>query len=131
MTRSASEASAGTGHDLVVSVDDLTDGECRAVAGGDVLVARVGDEVVAYRNRCLHKDTPLDGGYVRDGVLTCPLHFWRYRLADGGLIGSPAALERVPLETRDGEVLVTAPCAPHQSMRDLLLQHAHTWQRQG
>ena len=67
---------------------ELSEGACRAVAGGEVLLALVDGRVVAYRNRCLHRGARLETGVVRDGILTCPLHFWRYRLADGRVVGA-------------------------------------------
>jgi nitrite reductase/ring-hydroxylating ferredoxin subunit len=102
-----------------------------ALADGDVLVAMVADRVVAYRNRCLHKGFPLDRGHVRDGVLTCPEHFWRYRLADGALVNGVGALPPVPVTVVDGEVHVAPPPPQTGSLRDLLLTHARTWSRDG
>ena len=30
-----------------------------------------------------------DGALIEDGVVTCPLHFWRFRLADGTWADNP------------------------------------------
>lgn len=112
-------------------VEDLRDGACRPAACGQALVARVDGKVVAYRNRCLHKGAQLHDGLVRDGVLTCPLHFWRYRLSDGRRVGSDVGLEPLPVTVVDGEILVRPPTPPTApaSMRELLLDHARTWRR--
>lgn len=114
----------------VCHVSDLEEGTCRPAAGGVVLVARVDGEVVAYRNRCLHKDAPLDDGLVRDGTVTCPLHFWRYRLADGRKVGSEVGLEPVPVTVVDGEIIVAPPQPGTSSVREMLLEHARTWRRE-
>ena len=53
-------------------LDDVPTDRCIAVADGRAVAVRVGDEVCAYRNRCLHQDSPLAGGWVRDGVLMLP-----------------------------------------------------------
>lgn len=103
---------------------------CVAVGDGVAVVVRVGDEVCAYRNRCAHQDSPLAGGIVRDGVLSCPLHFWRYRAATGELIGTRRRLERFPVEVIDGEVVVDLPDAPMPiSLRDQLLARARDYDR--
>jgi nitrite reductase/ring-hydroxylating ferredoxin subunit len=104
---------------------------CVAVADGTAVVLRVGDEVCAYRNRCLHQDSPLAGGIVRDGVLSCPLHFWRYRAGSGQLIGTRRALERFPVEVVDGEAFVDLPePPPPMSLREQLLQRARDYDRE-
>lgn len=101
-----------------------------AVGGGRAVVVRVGDELRAYDNRCLHQDSPLDGAQVRDGVLSCPFHFWRYRVADGRLIGSRRALERFPVDIVDGEAFVLLPdLATPVSLRRQLLARAGEYDR--
>lgn len=111
-------------------VEDVPDRGCLAVADDRVLLARVDGRLVAWENRCLHRDTPLHEGAVRDGVLTCPEHFWRYELATGRNIASGAPLPAVPVEvTDDGQVRVWPPRPRAVGIRDLLLDHARTWDR--
>lgn len=103
---------------------------CVAVADGQVVVVRLGDEVRAYRNRCLHQDSPLAGGWVRDGVLSCPLHFWRYDVASGELRNGVGCLERYPVEYDDAGAHVILPdVQPPRSLRDELLERARTYDR--
>ena len=111
-------------------LDDVPPDRCVAVADGAVVVVRVGDHVSAFRNRCLHKDSPLADGRVWDGALTCPMHFWRYRLPDGAHTGGRGALPRYVTEVADGQVYVELPDpGPPQSMRERLLAHARDWER--
>ena len=102
-----------------------------AIADGRAVVVRVGDEVFAYRNECLHQASPLDGGLVKDGVLTCPLHFWRYDATTGAKCGEPGlGLEPYPVEVVRGSVRVRLPDPPPaRSMREMLLAHARDWNR--
>ena len=40
-------------------VADVPDDECVAVGDGQAVVVRVGDELRAFENRCLHQESPL------------------------------------------------------------------------
>jgi len=70
-----------------------------------------------YLNLCRHLPIPLDGGsrvYLSpDGAhLLCGTHGALYRLEDGVCVDGPcvgAALHRVPLEERDGQLYVVDP----------------------
>lgn len=112
------------------SPESIPTDECVAVGDGAAIVVRVGEEVCAYRNRCLHQDAPLAGGLVRDGVLTCPLHFWRYDVATGRITSGTGALERFPVEVTDGTAFVVLPDEPpRRSLRDELLERARGYDR--
>ncbi len=103
---------------------------CTPVADGIAVVIRRGDQLQAFRNRCLHQDSPLAGGWVRNGVLTCPSHFWRYDVRDGTLVGTSNSLQRFPVVVADGRATVTVPDeVPRQSLRDQLLARAATYDR--
>lgn len=115
-------------------VSGIPEDECVAAGDGRAVVVRVGDEVLAYRNRCLHQDAPLAGGWVRDGVLSCPLHFWRYDVATGCPRDGNRCLERfeVVAEVIDGTrvaVLLLPDEAPPRSLREELLERARTYDR--
>ena len=70
------------------------------------------------------------GGIVRNGVLSCPLHFWRYRIDDGSLIGSKRSLPRFPIDVVDGEAFVLLPDPPSPgTLRERLLDRARTYDR--
>jgi nitrite reductase/ring-hydroxylating ferredoxin subunit len=111
-------------------IADVPDDRCVAVGDGRVVVVRVGDELRAFENRCLHQDSLLAEGRVRNGVLACPLHFWRYRVDDGSLIGSKRSLPRFPIDVVDGQAFVLVPEAPPSgSLREQLLDRARTYDR--
>lgn len=120
----------GSGPVVVCRVDEVPADGCLAVADDRVLLTRVDDRVVAWENRCLHRNSPLHEGVVRDGVLTCPEHFWRYDLLSGRNVASGAQLGAVPVEVTDhGDVRVWPPPPRTDSIRDVLLAHARTWSR--
>ncbi len=112
-------------------VGEMAEDTCVAVGDGNAVVVRVGDTVKAFRNRCLHQDSPLDGAWVRDGVLSCPLHFWRYRVDDGTNIGTGERLEEFAVQVVDGEAFVEVPDPhPPRSLREQLLDRARTYDRE-
>lgn len=108
---------------------DLPDGGCVAVADDRVLLIRDDTRIIAFVNRCLHRDTPLHEGHVSGTTLACPLHHWRYDLRDGTLVGGDAQLPPVPVEVQGGRVLVEPPDEPRASISALLHEHARTWSR--
>jgi nitrite reductase/ring-hydroxylating ferredoxin subunit len=125
-------------------IADIPEDRCVAVGDGAAVVFRVDGEVRAFSGRCLHQDSSLDGGWIRDGVLSCPQHFWRYTVTDGRLVGSgrtaehpePArsesALELFPVTVIDGYGYVEVPdLQPELSFRERQLKHARTWRADG
>lgn len=112
-------------------IDDLPGDRCVAIADDRAIVVRVADHVVAFENRCLHQASPLAGGRVENGRLTCPLHFWRYEAETGRHIGRRGTLPSYPTEIVNGEVFVEVPDPqPEMSMREMLLRHAREWNRE-
>jgi nitrite reductase/ring-hydroxylating ferredoxin subunit len=69
----------------VCRLDEVPAGRGRALeaAGLQLAVFRIDDEVVALSGRCPHENGPLGHGWIEDGELVCPLHRWRFRVADG------------------------------------------------
>lgn len=128
-------ASSGTGGDpraeeiVSLPLDAVPVTGATAAADGRVLLARVDGEVVAYRNACLHRGSRLDEGAVRAGIVTCPAHLWRYRLADGACLNSPGSLTRLRCEVEGDEVRVRLPAAATEPLREVLRAHARSWRR--
>lgn len=91
-----------------------------------VLVAMVQGDPHAVSAACLHKGASLEGGVCRDGIITCPSHWWRYDLRDGALQGTPgAALTVYPARVVEGVVEVSLPEARQErSLRETLIAHA-------
>jgi nitrite reductase (NADH) small subunit len=99
-------------------------------AGGRVIaVFNLDGELVAVNGGCLHRGGPLAEGLVRDGVVTCPWHWWRYDLRTGERLGAPwLRLDRYPVRVEEDRVLVEVPPSRHPpSIREDLLRHAATW----
>ncbi len=75
----------------VCKVSDLVLGEGKTVQVQGQLIAlfRVGDEFHAIDDLCPHMGASLSGGCIENGVVTCPWHAWRFRLADGTWADNP------------------------------------------
>ncbi len=69
----------------VCRLDEIKEGRgvSREAAGLRVAVFRIGGGVVALSGRCPHANGPLGLGWIAEGEVVCPLHQWRFRLADG------------------------------------------------
>lgn len=75
----------------VCRVGELADGEGKTVTVGSRLLAvfYVGGQYHAIDDTCPHMGASLSGGYVEDGIVTCPWHAWRFRLCDGVWADNP------------------------------------------
>lgn len=75
----------------VCRVDEVPAGEGKTVAVGNKLIAlfRMNGQYFAIDDVCPHMGASLSGGYVEEGIVTCPWHAWRFRLADGAWADNP------------------------------------------
>lgn len=69
----------------VMNIGDLQPGESKAVQieGVSVLVCNVNGEYLAVENRCTHQNSALEGGRIRNGMISCPLHGVMFDLRTG------------------------------------------------
>jgi nitrite reductase (NADH) small subunit len=122
----------------VAAAGDLAPGAALTAPAGDgeVAVFNVDGDLLAVEARCLHKGGALADGHLSAGVVTCPLHWWRYDLRTGERLGAPdlrLSCYRVRVVDDRVEVLVpnSRPPAPSPSLRDRLLAAGRDWQASG
>lgn len=112
----------------VGALDGLPPGASRAVEanGWRIAVFNLDGEIVAVDGRCLHRGGPLEDGFVANGIVMCPWHWWRYDLRTGCRLDDPSVqLAHYPVSVVDGSVRVEVPPpAPVESIRDRLLRLA-------
>lgn len=98
-------------------------------APGCVAVFNLDGELCAVDGACPHRGGPLAEGTLRDGVLSCPWHWFRFDLRTGEHLGrADLRLRRYPVRVVDGIVEVCIPpAAPELSLRERLLAAASEW----
>lgn len=76
----------------VAEVGDLKDGEMRVVEIGEerIVVARVGQEYLAFNDECTHAWGSLSDGDLDGERVTCPLHGSVFNIRSGEVVEDPA-----------------------------------------
>ena len=79
------------------------------IEGESVLLCNSGGTHYAIQNQCTHQASPLAGGRVRNGYISCPLHGVRFDLSTGEPRGS---LTRIAVKTyavreEEGKIIVS------------------------
>jgi nitrite reductase/ring-hydroxylating ferredoxin subunit/uncharacterized membrane protein len=94
--------------DAAIGEGELKRGDA---AGVPVCVARVGGQVHALWDTCVHRGGSLAEGELDGNCVVCPLHSSAFRLQDGSVEQGPATYPQPTLETRvtDGTIEVRAP----------------------
>src|SRR5947208_9015149 len=93
----------------VCRVGELAEGEGKTVEVGRRLIAVFlsGGEYHAIDDSCPHMGASLSGGYVENGIVTCPWHAWRFRLNDGAWADNPRIkIGCYPVKVENGAVHV-------------------------
>lgn len=104
----------GTLH-TVCRVGELKDGESGAVTINQKVIAifRVGDRYYAIDDTCPHMGASLSGGHVEGEVVTCPWHYWRFRLDDGAWADNPRIkIGCYPVHIVGDEIRIEVPDPP-------------------
>jgi nitrite reductase (NADH) small subunit/3-phenylpropionate/trans-cinnamate dioxygenase ferredoxin subunit len=93
----------------VCRASEVPEGEGKTVQVKGRLIALfcVGGQMHAIDDVCPHMGASLSGGYVENGIVTCPWHAWRFRLADGAWADNPRIkIGCYPVRVQDDEVQV-------------------------
>jgi nitrite reductase/ring-hydroxylating ferredoxin subunit len=91
-----------------VSVDSLPDEGGRLFSHFDKRIAlfRTPQGVFATDNRCPHEGYALVRGDVKDGLLTCAWHNWKFRLGSGQCVFGGENIRMYPVRIRNGQVFI-------------------------
>jgi nitrite reductase/ring-hydroxylating ferredoxin subunit/uncharacterized membrane protein len=93
---------------LKLELGDLADipegGPTKLKAGiNELAVVREGDRILAVHAQCAHAGGPLAEGTLVGGVIECPWHGSRYRMADGHNVRGPAMYDQPAYDVRRAE----------------------------
>ncbi len=93
-----------------LSVDELPSDDVKGVtvAGRDIAIYTVGDDVYATDNICTHGHARLCDGFLDGHEIECPLHQGKFDVRDGSPLCEPVteALRRYPVKVEDGRVFL-------------------------
>ena len=92
------------GFERVASLAELEPGvplSVETASLGTICVGLVGDDVVAFVDRCTHREFPLSAGEILDdGTVECPWHGARFDCRTGAVARGPADRPIAAFETR-------------------------------
>jgi naphthalene 1,2-dioxygenase system ferredoxin subunit len=93
-----------------VAADELPSDDVTGinVAGRDIAIYTVGDDVYATDNICTHGHARLCDGFLDGHEIECPLHQGKFDVRDGKPLCEPVteALRRYPVKVEGGRVFV-------------------------
>jgi nitrite reductase/ring-hydroxylating ferredoxin subunit len=101
------------------AVDDIQEGSAKLFSYLDKRIAlfRTPLGVFANDNRCPHQGYALVRGDVKDGVLTCAWHNWKFELGTGVCRYGGENIRTYPIEIRQGQVFVDIADPPAEIVR--------------
>ncbi len=83
-----------------------------ALQHGRVLIGQLKDgSVHAFAELCPHQMGRLDPASMRDGCVTCPVHGYKFEIADGACVSprEPLRLRKYDVRVLEGVVYVRLP----------------------
>jgi len=98
-------------------------GKVLQVEGKEIALFRSDDTVYAIDNLCLHEGGPLGHGPVKDGIVTCPWHLWRFDVRTGAMVEAPSMKVdcfAVKVEGEDVYLDISSLTAPVRRNRTIL-----------
>jgi nitrite reductase/ring-hydroxylating ferredoxin subunit len=88
---------------------ELQEGQMKGIRlkGRAILLVKRGGQVFALSNTCLHMGCSLDKGILRDFLVMCPCHGWKYDVRNGHYQENSAiSLVSYPCKVQNGRVYV-------------------------
>jgi nitrite reductase (NADH) small subunit/3-phenylpropionate/trans-cinnamate dioxygenase ferredoxin subunit len=96
----------------VCRLGDLKPGEGKTVVVNDRLIALFRDDAGCHAidDTCPHMGASLATGTLENGIVTCPWHAWRFRVADGTWADNPRVkIPAFPVRMVGDEVQIELP----------------------
>jgi nitrite reductase (NADH) small subunit len=89
--KDADQIDSSDGFARTIRVDELAPGATTVIEidGREIALVNLDGEFHAIDNRCPHADGPLGEGFVQEGRIVCPLHYWEFDLRTGASLDDP------------------------------------------
>jgi len=97
------------GFESSIKEEELKDGQLRAVRvkGKPILLARVNGEIFGLSNRCPHAGCTFESGILKDYIVMCPCHGWKFDVRNGQYTENPlTTLETYRCKIEFGKIFV-------------------------
>lgn len=92
-----------------VKENEIKDGQMKGihVKGHTILLVRKGDEVYGLHNFCPHMGCSLERGILRENLVMCPCHGWKFDIRNGQYTENSAIkLATYPCKIENGRIYV-------------------------
>lgn len=94
----------------VIKLNSIPENGCRIVLQDDIPLAvfRMNGSIYALDNRCPHRGGSLGNGKLKNGIVTCPVHEWKFAI-DTGICtqNNEIKVKSYPVEMLDEKVCIT------------------------
>ena len=92
-----------------IKENELKEGQMKAVRlkGKPILLVRQGSEIFALSNYCPHMGCTFQAGILKDYLVMCPCHGWKFDIRNGQYIeNKQTILQTYQCRIEDGKILV-------------------------
>jgi len=100
----------------VAQVGDIADGESTVVVVNfkPIALFHRNGQYFAIDDCCPHMGASLAGGFFEEeGVVSCPLHYWRFRITDGTWADNPRIkIGAYPVHVQGDDIVLEIPDPP-------------------
>jgi NAD(P)H-dependent nitrite reductase small subunit len=94
----------------VAELSDIPPGSAKVVEVQNVAVAlfNLEGQIYALDNMCQHAGGPLGEGKIKDDIVICPWHGYRYQIKTGRYVKNPdMSVACYPVKVEDGKIAVS------------------------
>ena len=93
----------------VGTIDDIPEGQSKIIqtGGKDIAIFNISGDFFAITNACPHQGGPLGEGFLKDCIVTCPLHNYSFDVTSGQCTINPAMkVQTFDIEVRGEEIIL-------------------------
>ncbi|MCB1198440.1 MAG: nitrite reductase small subunit NirD [Deltaproteobacteria bacterium] len=93
----------------IANVDELIQGKGKAftIKGKNIAVFWLEEAYYGIENACYHQGAPIDDGDVKDCIVTCPAHSWKFDLKTGECTRDDSiVMKTYPVKVEAGDVKI-------------------------